>query len=367
MCLPNERARRPIRRDLALDRWLRQSELPCVRDEPWPRGIRWSVALRAWTYASRIAARCPFHADGTFADLLPRRSDCRLWEPLPPWCWPAAPRKLGVRLVSGVVVAAAALAGLYPAYQSLRLRSDYALQIVSGIADRSGWDPSAEGSSTEAVNCAMRARECFRSRSSVSLGAQLSVWQGPSRQTVRALVVLADIRAEYSCSGWDGGQRCRERSRQQRACGLHHLARTEAGLAAHRGFPEWSVLCVGDSARSGPVFAECGNHRGDRNGGGGGPTPVTRGIGTRLLGAPTANQAFAGKEGDFLKSRIAAAQLSWKLFSSIRYLAWDGSGTHPMRAASCRRRSMLGALMMITCGWRRSLGSRGSCSFSPAW
>ncbi len=49
-------------------------------------------------------------------------------------------------LIAGVSLAAAAAAvALYPVYQHLRLRSDFATQIAGGLPDRSGWDPSGEG------------------------------------------------------------------------------------------------------------------------------------------------------------------------------------------------------------------------------
>ncbi len=41
---------------------------------------------------------------------------------------------------------------------------------------------------------------------------------------------------------------------------------------------------------------------------------VTRAISTQLIGAPSSSQAFSGRESDFVKSRIDAAKLSWKLF-----------------------------------------------------
>ncbi len=269
--------------------------------------------------------------------------------------------------VSGVVVAAAALAGLYPAYQSLRLRSDYALQIVSGIADRSGWDPSAEGfinGSSELRNASPGVLQVTVQREfggvSYPFGKalrgklyELSLSLRTSEPNTHVRVGMED---NYAANGPVSKELVASTTWQELKQAWRPTADSRNARFYVWGIQRGAVLYLRNVAITAATA----------NGGGGGPTSVTRGIGTRLLGAPTANQAFAGKEGDFLKSRIAAAQLSWKLFKQHplfgvgweRYASYAGRELPPAINAGSPHDDYLrmaaelgiaGVLFLLTC------------------
>ncbi len=214
-----------------------------------------------------------------------------------------------------ILVAAAAAVALGPAYQHLRLKSDYAFQIASGLPDHSGWDPSAEGfinGGSQLRNPSPGLLQVTLPRAitgvSYPLGMarrggfyQLSLFLRTSQPNASVSVGMED---NYAANG--PVSTSVSASRAWRA--VKETWRPTAD-SPHARFYVWAnrpgvALYLRDVTVTASV----------PNGAGLGSKSIERIISTQLLGAQTAKQAFSGRESTFVKSRIAAARLSWKLF-----------------------------------------------------
>jgi O-antigen ligase len=235
------------------------------------------------------------------------------------------------------LVAVTAAVALYPTYQHLRLRSDFARQIAGGLPDRSGWDPSAQGfinGGSLLRNPSPGVLQVTSRRASTGVSYplgiarrggsyQLSLYLRAGQPDTPARIAMEDnsaangpVRRVVSASpAW---QRVTETWRPTSDS-------PDARLYVWATRPG-AVLYLRDVAltSSVPTFAGLGSRSGDRA------------INTQLFGAPTASQAFSGDESNYVKSRSAAAQLSWKLFREhpLFGVGWQLYGRYAARELS---------------------------------